>query len=633
MKCTNCQTELPINAKFCPNCGTPTQITCPKCQTVVTPGAKFCHNCGTALQNSAVVKTSCATPAADNKNPSYKERLAELADCARYEELLSFCKEEITKNPDNEDIFTNLAELITSDKITNPKNFLEELQKIFPENTNIKFLFALWFITQEDWQQAWSITEDIMRSVDTLNKENQATLYFFRFSILLNMTDSPSSPAEEMQKVENLREFLSKEDKNTFDYYKGLFLVSEKKFQEAFEVADNLLPNNPDDLNVRYLRALAALSGDKDGWIEDLETIWNSPNVTEELKENIKNLLDNRLPLDNTFIIEYHEAFYQDIMAFLTEYRETKEISSSVGIFSAPKIARLAQEAVHNAFRCLRQATQEIHTDEMKKDLLDLENRIIQKAQQNIKPFLDELPRLKKEILEQCSDSGISDFVGGLVKGATFGWLGVVDGFIEGNKKDKIQEQAFQEWNNNVQEIAEIMDNAWTDCLKSLSDLCEKYPLLCLWESEALDNFLAEQSGINSPLLPLLKEAANGDDSVFLAPDIPPVKLGAAKKTYACVRKDEKILALFDSTVLGGAEDGAVFTDKGFYWNDGKTGHIAYDRIQSVFVLKSTSKLKVLTDSGVYQEFDFSLSENQLLECMLKAVKEYMEQEKNSNEL
>ena len=90
---------------------------------------------------------------------------------------------------------------------------------------------------------------------------------------------------------------------------------------------------------------------------------------------------------------------------------------------------------------------------------------------------------------------------------------------------------------------------------------------------------------------------------------------------------------MFDSTVLGGAEDGAVFTDKGFYWNDGKTGHIAYDRIQSVFVLKSTSKLKILTDSGIYQEIDFLLSENQLLESLLQAVKQYQKQETNSNEL
>lgn len=636
MKCTNCQTELPVNAKFCPNCGAPAQITCPKCQTIVTPGAKFCHNCGTALQNPSAVDTSYI--AAEHKEPSCKEpscqeRLTELVDSARYEDLLSFCKEEITKNPDNEDIFTNLAELITSEKIANAQNFLEKLQKSFPENTNIKFLFVGLFIAQEDLAHAWSLTEDIMRFVDTLNKENQATLYFFRFSILINMTDQPASPSEAMKKVDTLREFLSQENQNIFDYYKGLYLVSEEKFQEAFEVADNLLRNNPDDLNIRYLHALATLNGDKDGWIADLETIWNNPNVTEELKENIKQLLDNKILLDNAFIIAYHEAFYQDIMAFITKYRETDEISNSVGLFSAPKIARLTQEAVHNAFSCLRQVTQAIHTDKMQKDLLDMENRIIQKAQQNIKPFLDELPRLKKEMLEQCSDSGISDFVGGLVKGAAFGWLGVVDGFIEGNKKDKIQSQIIQEWNNNVQEIAEIMDNAWTDCLQSLSELCDKYPLFCLWENDALDNFLAEQSGINSPLLPVLKEAANDNDAIFFAPDISPVKLGTAKKAYACVRKDEKILALFDSTVLGGAEDGAVFTDKGFYWNDGNAGHITYDHIHSVFIRKSNSKLKILTDSGVYQEINFLLSENQLLECMLKAVKEYMEQEKNANEL
>jgi class 3 adenylate cyclase/tetratricopeptide (TPR) repeat protein len=49
MRCLNCQTLNPANAKFCLECGT-RLIVCPNCGTVNPPAAKFCIECGTALQ-------------------------------------------------------------------------------------------------------------------------------------------------------------------------------------------------------------------------------------------------------------------------------------------------------------------------------------------------------------------------------------------------------------------------------------------------------------------------------------------------------------------------------------------------------------------------------------------------------
>ena len=49
MRCPNCQTLNPINAKFCLECGN-RLIVCPNCGTVNLPIAKFCIECGTALQ-------------------------------------------------------------------------------------------------------------------------------------------------------------------------------------------------------------------------------------------------------------------------------------------------------------------------------------------------------------------------------------------------------------------------------------------------------------------------------------------------------------------------------------------------------------------------------------------------------
>lgn len=52
MRCPNCQTINPANAKFCMECGNRLVI-CPNCHTVNLPRAKFCIECGAALQESA----------------------------------------------------------------------------------------------------------------------------------------------------------------------------------------------------------------------------------------------------------------------------------------------------------------------------------------------------------------------------------------------------------------------------------------------------------------------------------------------------------------------------------------------------------------------------------------------------
>src|SRR6266567_2151356 len=48
MRCPNCQTVNPAQAKFCLECGYRFGV-CPNCGTVNTPVAKFCIECGMAL--------------------------------------------------------------------------------------------------------------------------------------------------------------------------------------------------------------------------------------------------------------------------------------------------------------------------------------------------------------------------------------------------------------------------------------------------------------------------------------------------------------------------------------------------------------------------------------------------------
>src|SRR5437016_1447190 len=48
LRCPNCQTINPSQAKFCLECGN-RLVVCPNCGTVNIPSAKFCIECGTAL--------------------------------------------------------------------------------------------------------------------------------------------------------------------------------------------------------------------------------------------------------------------------------------------------------------------------------------------------------------------------------------------------------------------------------------------------------------------------------------------------------------------------------------------------------------------------------------------------------
>jgi len=59
MKCPNCQTENPEDAKFCMNCGQSlqTEITCPSCGETSPAGSKFCKKYGHSLIEKATKPT------------------------------------------------------------------------------------------------------------------------------------------------------------------------------------------------------------------------------------------------------------------------------------------------------------------------------------------------------------------------------------------------------------------------------------------------------------------------------------------------------------------------------------------------------------------------------------------------
>ena len=52
MKCPECQFEVPVDAKFCNECGHKIEITCPLCNKKNPFNSKFCIECGNHLSPS-----------------------------------------------------------------------------------------------------------------------------------------------------------------------------------------------------------------------------------------------------------------------------------------------------------------------------------------------------------------------------------------------------------------------------------------------------------------------------------------------------------------------------------------------------------------------------------------------------
>lgn len=64
-------------------------------------------------------------------------------------------------------------------------------------------------------------------------------------------------------------------------------------------------------------------------------------------------------------------------------------------------------------------------------------------------------------------------------------------------------------------------------------------------------------------ILALLRQHFGDDDSLYLAPTIPPKREAGARRAHAAhLPKDERILALYDDTVLGTGEDGFLLTSR-----------------------------------------------------------------------
>ena len=409
-----------------------------------------------------------------------------------------------------------------------------------------------------------------------------------------------------------------------------VLLFLSEKYDLALETSEKLLPKisqlDKDDQGMTFvLRAfiLFTQKGENQQALEELkqaekfEGYFNqeSKELYLQVKTQLENLNNQEIIIGNDEFRILYQNFSQNFIEFIQTYCEEKNLHTAVSMVSAAKLTKLFNASITNGFNTLREILQPIGTEKLAEELNAYEEDLRTKTSRELEPFLDEINELKKEVIENTASSSTSGFIEGAVKGYFFGVLGLLDSFSE----DKKSNNAINEWNTSFQEIIQTFINSRVAFLGVLDSLTEKYPINYTFDDDIVDQIEAENSGSNSNLLPVLQEAAGAEDKVYFTPDIPAEKLGEAKKSYAFIKSDEKVLCLFDSTLFGGADDGAVFTDKRFYWHElmDAPKSVEYSSITNVWG-KEKLTLKVKGETDLY--VDFTEDENKLLKRMLNAV-------------
>lgn len=216
MNCHCCKTDLPENAKFCPNCGTKVQLLCPHCKIEVPENAKFCHQCGAVLQQKTP-KTQEITVLDQNEKSEFEKQIDALIDKEKYTEALTVCEQKLQQDPNNlEALNGKIDSLVCLENLEEAFSCLGEMQKRFPdEPLTLLDTFVLLF-SSEKYDLALETSEKLLPKISQLDKEDQGMTFVFRALILFTQKGENQQALEELKQAEKFEGYFNQESKELY---------------------------------------------------------------------------------------------------------------------------------------------------------------------------------------------------------------------------------------------------------------------------------------------------------------------------------------------------------------------------------------------------------------------------------
>ena len=181
---------------------------------------------------------------------------------------------------------------------------------------------------------------------------------------------------------------------------------------------------------------------------------------------------------------------------------------------------------------------------------------------------LDEKTRTLNNLYQTSTEGLLKGFKEGL-SNASLGGLGALKSLassvIDGKKEVNNVQTAYSEWQTTKGISFNEIDRLYNKLTSVINDIANDTEV----EFAISEDLELSMEIFKSPFENIIAECLDKEGSCFLFYGaIPSRKRVGAKKSYVSLSDDERIVCLYDSTLLGSGKEGICLTNKAIYWND-----------------------------------------------------------------
>jgi hypothetical protein len=236
--------------------------------------------------------------------------------------------------------------------------------------------------------------------------------------------------------------------------------------------------------------------------------------------------------LENEFTIKLHDIYYKKILKRIELYRKTEDIHAKIKIMDAKTLETEYNITIKDCFDYLISST--------KNSLTKSEINYIKKKEYI---FLSNESKVLFNALKELDNSGKNI----------------------GNS-DKQEQLIIDNWNTTCTKTLKKFDILWGKLCYIFTEISEKTSIIF---GVDYDVYVYLEKAIKDPIEEIIiNELIVDDRSFYVLNEIPLKKRINAEDSYVNLDLDEneKIICLYDSTLLGNSKEGICLTNKAIYW-------------------------------------------------------------------